>query len=72
MDVESLPYGEEENVPAGIETVIVAEEVRPRRGQVIEVIEVKREGGGIRKVVVGQLGDERVGDEVIVKQEPAD
>ncbi|KAI9756664.1 MAG: hypothetical protein M4579_003753 [Chaenotheca gracillima] len=44
IDIDALPWGpEDESVPAGIETVVVAEEVRPRRGTRIEVVEVKRE-----------------------------
>ena len=39
IDVEALPWGpESETVPAGIETVIAATEIRPRAGvQVKEV-----------------------------------
>ncbi|KAI9848821.1 MAG: hypothetical protein M1837_006337 [Sclerophora amabilis] len=51
IDIDALPWGpEEESTPAGIETVIAAEEVRPRRGVRIDIIEVKREeddSGGV-------------------------
>lgn len=70
VDVDSLPYGEEENVPAGIETVIMAEEVRPKRGHVVPVVEVKREGGGVRRVVVGEVQNRDESEAVIVKEEP--
>lgn len=87
IDVDNLPWGpEDERVPAGIETVVFADEVRPRAGRNIEVIEVKREGGGTRRVVVDEeratvdgneddeVGSERrESDEVIViKDEPED
>ena len=45
IDVDSLPMGDEEAVPAGIETVIIAEEVRPKGGRRVEEIIVKREDG---------------------------
>ena len=45
IDIDNLPWGpDDERVPAGIETVVVAEEVRPRRGNMVNVVEVKREG----------------------------
>ena len=73
IDVENLPWGpEDERVPAGIETVVFADEVRPARGRHVDVIEVKREGGGTtRRVVVGGGGG---GDDEIVeiKEEPTD
>jgi DEAD/DEAH box helicase domain-containing protein len=78
IDVENLPWGpEDERVPAGIETVILASEVRPARGRRVEVIEVKREGGGVRRVVVGGENGEGIedhgSDEVItIKEEPVD
>ncbi|KAF2485186.1 hypothetical protein BDY17DRAFT_247941 [Neohortaea acidophila] len=79
IDVDNLPWGpDDERVKAGIETVVVADEVRPRPGTVVEIVEVKREGGGSRRVVVGTeghvVGDVSDGDDdvVVVKEEPAD
>ena len=86
IDIDALPWGEEEKVPAGIETVVEAEEVRPRRGEVVEVVVVKREHGDRGRgkvVVVGEVrgetegGEDGAGDEssergVAVKAEPAD
>ena len=77
IDIDALPWGEEERVPAGVETVIAAEEIRPRRGAMIEVVEVKREGGGVRSVVVeseaGELDDRGGGEEIVViKDEPVE
>ena len=76
IDVDNLPWGpDDERVPAGIETVMIAETVRPRRGQIVEVIEVKREGGGTRRVVVGAEGELEGGaddDVVVIKEEPVD
>ncbi|OCL13644.1 P-loop containing nucleoside triphosphate hydrolase protein [Glonium stellatum] len=39
IDINALPWGPEEAVPAGIETVVVAEEVRPARGKRVETVE---------------------------------
>lgn len=57
IDIDALPWGEEEHTPAGIETICVAEEVRPARGRMVEVIEVKRKSGGVQRLVVGNAGD---------------
>jgi len=75
IDVEALPYGEEERVPGGIETVILAEEVRPKRGARVEIVEVKREDGGVRKAVVGEVvapEDDEDDLVMLVKEEPTD
>ncbi|TKA31464.1 hypothetical protein B0A50_02311 [Salinomyces thailandicus] len=49
VDVESLPWGpEEEGLPAGLETVVLAAEVRGRRGELIE-IEGERGTGVIKE-----------------------
>ena len=74
IDVDSLPMGEEEQTPAGIETVVAAEEVRPARGSRIEVIEVKREPDGCRRVVVGSCDGPRneQHDVLVIKDEPQD
>ena len=78
IDVDNLPWGpEDERTPAGIETVIVAQEVRPARGRVVDVVEVSREGGRARRVVVGsQQGDgveaDAEDDVVLIKDEPED
>lgn len=76
IDVEGLPWGpEEESTPAGIETVVAAPEVRPARGARIEVIEVKRERGGTRRVVVDSYSnpeDEEEHAVVVIKDEPND
>jgi DEAD/DEAH box helicase domain-containing protein len=64
IDVDALPVGEEELVPAGVETVVLAETVRPRPGQRVEVVEVKREEGGVETVVVGvEEGLKELGEE---------
>jgi len=70
IDIDSLPWGpEDERVPAGIETVIIAEEVRPRAGRVIEVIEAQRDGrGSARKIAVDHDGSEQT----VIKDEPVD
>lgn len=79
IDVDALPWGEED-VPEGIETVVIAEEVRPKRGHRVEVVEVKREGGGTTRVPVGAVvgeadansADKDDDDVVVVKDEPID
>ncbi|KAI7574417.1 P-loop containing nucleoside triphosphate hydrolase protein [Hortaea werneckii] len=78
IDVDSLPWGpEDERVPAGIETVVLAEEVRPARGRALEIVEVKKEGGGTRRVAVDQAEDvdehhDEGGqnDVIVIKDEP--
>ncbi|KAK4498982.1 hypothetical protein PRZ48_009493 [Zasmidium cellare] len=78
IDVDNLPWGpEDERVPAGIETIMLAAEVRPRAGRVVEVVEVKREGGGTRRVVVGSEGEvvdlqNNEDDPIVIKDEPMD
>ncbi|KAK4962212.1 hypothetical protein LTR28_004660 [Elasticomyces elasticus] len=77
IDVDSLPWGpEDERVPAGIETVIAAEEIRPRRGARVDVVEIKREEGAMRRVVVDQVADSEDlfhdADMVVIKDEPED
>lgn len=78
IDVDNLPWGpDDERVPAGIETVVVADEVRPARGRRVDVIEVKREDGGTRRVVVGGEDgggndQDRDDDVVVVKEETVD
>ncbi|KAK5151804.1 ATP-dependent 3'-5' DNA helicase [Recurvomyces mirabilis] len=78
IDVDNLPWGpDDERVPAGIETVVFAQEIRPRRGAQVEVIEVKREEGGTRRVTVDVAdGDGANGggddDVVVIKDEPPD
>jgi len=42
IDIDALPWGPDEAVPAGIETVIIAEEIRPGRGKMVEILEVDR------------------------------
>ncbi|RMX89955.1 hypothetical protein D0867_15379, partial [Hortaea werneckii] len=78
IDVDSLPWGpEDERVPAGIETVVLAEEVRPARGRALEIVEVKKEGGGTRRVAVDQAedvdgnhGEGGQDDVIVIKDEP--
>lgn len=43
IDIDALPYGDEDVVPAGIETVVPAEEVRMVRGKFVDGIFVKNE-----------------------------
>ncbi len=73
IDVEALPWGPEEQTPAGIETVVAATEVRPARGKRVEVVEIKREGGGSRRVVVDEIvGGSEDEQTVVIKDEPID
>jgi DEAD/DEAH box helicase domain-containing protein len=75
IDIDALPMGPEEGSPVGHETVVLAKTVLPR-GRIVEVVdmvEVKSEEGGRRRVLVERV--ERVGsgddeDEVIIKEEP--
>jgi DEAD/DEAH box helicase domain-containing protein len=72
IDIEALPMGPEEHSPAGIETVILAETVKPRAGRRVEVVEVKREGGGNEVVVLDEIEEAELEREVVVKAEPGD
>lgn len=74
IDVDSLPMGEEEATPAGIETVVAADEIRPARGTRIQVIEIKRGLDGARKVIVDSLDGRQHGQEdlVVIKNERGD
>jgi DEAD/DEAH box helicase domain-containing protein len=73
IDVDHLPWGpEDERVPAGIETVVLADEVRPRTGRRVDVMDVQRERGArVRTVVVGTVGDDE-DDPIEIKDEPVD
>lgn len=71
IDLDALPWGEEEHTPAGIETVCIAEEVRPARGRRVEVVEVNRDVGDVQRLVAGNAGD-AVEEVVTIKQEPTD
>lgn len=72
IDADSLPMGGD---PAGVETVVPADEIRPARGARVEVIEIKRERGGARRVVVDSLTDgswNEQEDSLDIKAEPGD
>ncbi|KAF2242854.1 P-loop containing nucleoside triphosphate hydrolase protein [Trematosphaeria pertusa] len=43
IDIDALPFGEEDTVPAGIETVVPAEEIRVVRGKFVDGIFIKKE-----------------------------
>ena len=75
IDVDALPMGPEENAPAGIETVILADEVRPRAGRLIETIEIKREEDqGTRQMTEDEMEKQKRAWEsaIIIKEEPLD
>ena len=68
IDVDALPWGSDENTPAGIETVVAAETIRPARGKVLEEVLMKRESGGVQRVVLDHFGDGREnGDQEVVE-----
>ncbi|KAI4174290.1 MAG: hypothetical protein LQ343_002429 [Gyalolechia ehrenbergii] len=69
IDVEGLPWGpEDERAPAGIETVVAAEEVPMARWLRGRDVEVKREEGEWRGAT--QVGRGR--EVVVIKEEPED
>lgn len=71
IDLDALPYGpDDEQSPAGIETVVLAEPVKTAPGRVLEEVLIKREAGGMRRVVVDLVGNEEDGDMVEIKAEP--
>lgn len=73
IDVDALPWGPDENTPAGVETVVAAETIRPARGKMLEEVLIKRESGGVQRVVLDQVGDGReIGNQemIEIKEEP--
>ena len=74
-DNSALPWGpEDEKTPAGIETVIAAQAVRPAPDKILEEIIVKREPGGVQRIVLGHIKHGETLDQnvVEVKEEPID
>ncbi|KXT07685.1 hypothetical protein AC578_10264 [Pseudocercospora eumusae] len=73
IDIENVPWGpEDERVQAGIETIALATEVRPRAGHRVEIIEVDRAAGSTRRIVVGSAVGDDEDDPITVKEEPID
>ena len=75
IDVDALPWGSDEKTPAGIETVVAAETIRPARGNILEEVMIKRESGGVQRVVLDHVEDGRENEsqEVIdIKEEAND
>ena len=70
IDVEALPWGpESERAPAGIETVIPAVEIRPRRGKLVEEVIINRARPDHRALALPRTGED--GNAVIeIKEEP--
>lgn len=61
IDIDALPEGEEERVPAGVETIIGAVEVMGRHGKRIEESErarIKRERNDDELIVIKDEDDE--------------
>ncbi|KAK5059917.1 hypothetical protein LTR84_009800 [Exophiala bonariae] len=59
IDIDALPEGEEERVPAGVETVIFAEEIMGRNGQrVVEREFIKREKDDDEAIVIKDEPDD--------------
>jgi len=76
IDVEALPWGpEDERTPAGIETTVTAEAIRPARGRILEEVLIKREAGGVQRIVLDRYGNMEEGsnhDVIEIKEEPTD
>ncbi|KFY37664.1 hypothetical protein V494_04676 [Pseudogymnoascus sp. VKM F-4513 (FW-928)] len=68
IDVDSLPMGPEQFSPAGIETVVLAEQVLPRTRGLID--ENSDGGGGIVSTIPDRSSGEDMGEHTIVKTEP--
>ena len=69
IDIENLPWGDDERAPAGVETVVEAVEVQPASGRSVEAVLITRDaraGGGMR------LGKRTGEDGVVVKEERHD
>ena len=72
IDIEALPMGPEEMSPVGIETVVLAQPVLPRRGRMVEVLMVKRKNGEKENLIVDGLDAAGLEKEVTIKDEPED
>ena len=75
IDLDALPWGPDEKTPAGIETVVAAETIRPARGKILEEVLIKREVGGVQRFVLDHVGDEKEdGDQDVteMKEEPTE
>ncbi len=72
IDIEALPMGPEEHSPVGIETVVLAETVKPRAGRRVEIVEIKREDGGNEVIVLQEIDEAELEKEVSIKNEPED
>ena len=57
IDMDTLPWGDDERVPAGIETIVEAVPIPSAYGNIVREVQVLRENG--RK-------------EVIIKEEPVE
>ena len=60
IDIEGLPWGEEDRVPAGVETVVEAVEIRGRDGRVIE--EEVRERAKVKVKSEVRIKEEELGE----------
>ena len=56
IDVDALPWGSDESTPAGVETVVEAETIRPAQGRIVEEVLIKREPDGAQRVILNQFG----------------
>ena len=74
VDVDALPMGPEEMAPAGVETVILAEEVRARGGLKLEVGAFDRQNlASESRTGSGTVGKGRGWENaIVIKDEPAD
>ena len=68
IDVEALPWGpDDEKVPAGIETVVPAVEIRPRRGLTVDEVMTRKKSGTYEKIIISHVGSE---EGVEIKEDP--
>lgn len=66
IDIDALPEGEEERVPAGVETIVLASEVMGRDGR--RIVAKERERG---KAIVKLEEDDGLAEGfVVIKDEP--
>lgn len=66
IDIDALPEGDEERVPAGVETVVVATEIMGRDGRRI----VEKRGGGNGEVYIKREKNDE--EAIVIKDEPED
>ena len=65
IDIDALPMGEDESVPAGVETVVYATEIMGRNGRRV----ADREFDSAGRIIKREMDDNEI---IVIKEEPED